>query len=86
MPWEAATLDIEAFEKFIAESVKGFQTGTRFEYGIFLGPKSSEEVLICAIGLVNRRRGVAEIGIWLSKYFEGYGVITNAVKERHGIL
>ena len=81
LPWEAVTSNIEYSEKFIAESVKGFHTGTKFEYGIFLGPKSSEEVLIGAVGLVNGRGSIAEIGFWLSKYFEGHGVITNAVKE-----
>ena len=81
LPWVATTLAIEQPKKFIEESIKSFQTGTKFEYGIFLRPKSSQELLIGAVGIVNRRECGAEIGYWLSKDFEGNGIITTAVKE-----
>eukprot|EP00112_Aurelia_sp_Birch-Aquarium-sp1_P002946 Seg1329.9 transcript_id=Seg1329.9/GoldUCD/mRNA.D3Y31 product="putative ribosomal N-acetyltransferase YdaF" protein_id=Seg1329.9/GoldUCD/D3Y31 len=81
LPWVATTLATEDSKKFIEESVKGFETGTKFEYGIFLGPKYSEETLIGAVGLVNKGENDAEIGYWLSKDFEGNGIITIAVKE-----
>ena len=80
LPWVATTLAIEHSKKFIEESVKSFETGTKYEYGIFLGPKSSQGTLIGAVGIANRRENNAEIGYWLSKDFVGNGIITNAVK------
>ena len=77
LPWATDGYDAEASRTFIEKSVREWDEGTAFNYGIF----SAVGELIGGIGLMTRMGpGVLEIGYWMRTGYTGRGYMTAAVE------
>lgn len=83
LPWVSGTQGVGDSLGFIEASIKAFDSGTKFEYGIFMRPDndSCEWKVIGSIGFVDVVPNVkTEIGYWLVRDMEGQGIVTMAMK------
>lgn len=77
MPWATDAYDEGTSRAYIETSVKGWDAGTEFNYGIF----SDAGELVGSIGLMTRMGpDVMEIGYWTRSPYAGRGYMTAAVR------
>jgi RimJ/RimL family protein N-acetyltransferase len=77
LPWEKSTKTIEDSMKYLFDTEKKIEEGTKVDYGIYLG-----ERYIGNIGLfdLDEKKRSGEIGYWISSEFSGKGYTSEAVK------
>ncbi|MBV9097332.1 MAG: GNAT family N-acetyltransferase [Frankiaceae bacterium] len=76
MPWAQQPVSVESQREFLEGSVRNWEQGTDFVYGIFEG-----DTILGGTGLHTRRGArVLEIGYWLAAAAEGRGLVTAATR------
>lgn len=77
-PWVEKIISVDDSEKFILKCMKGFEEKINLDLGVYF-----EGVLIGSMGLhtINTKNKWGEIGYWLSKDYEGKGIMTECVKK-----
>lgn len=78
MYWVDEVKNISDIEEFISKNIKTFKKGVSCDFGIYFNG-----VMIGSGGYhyINCSHRNGEIGYWISKEYEGKGIITKAVKK-----
>lgn len=77
-PWVEKTIGVEDSEKFILKCMKGFEEKTDLDLGVYF-----EDVLVGSMGFhtIDKKNEWGEIGYWISKDYEGKGIMTQCVRR-----
>ncbi len=76
LPWVVHTRTVIPLKQFIRESIQLHQEGERFTWFIWY-----EEQIVgsLSINAIDKDHRSAEIGYWLSQYYQGRGIMTRSV-------
>jgi len=76
--WVEYTKSVSDSKDFIVKKLKEFTDGKSCDFGIYF-----KEEIIGSAGLIkiDKENKTGEIGYWISKNYEGRGIVTNVVKK-----
>ena len=76
--WVNKTKDVTYIKDFISKKLKEFKNGEGCDMGIYF-----DGIMIGSGGYhkIDKRNNKAEIGYWISKEYEGRGIVTKVIKK-----